>query len=99
MSSSSKFGDETKKFFECVLASSLRNEGPNGPNVAKSNGQLGQYYAKLASEVSADRIEEHLRLARSYFKEAVRISSKRHGSAHPQTIDYEYSLSVIAEVL
>jgi ATP/maltotriose-dependent transcriptional regulator MalT len=72
-----KMGDETRDFFERSLAICTRNEGPDGRNTAESTVRIGQFYYQLAilqSTVISKR--SHLKLAKSYFKEAIHIGTK-----------------------
>jgi hypothetical protein len=89
-----KLGDETKELLHRSLALSIRYEGPDGNNTAAGNANLCDLYDSLAArQLTADKRKEHLCLAESYMKEALRISTKNHGSANPQTIDFAARLS------
>jgi hypothetical protein len=95
-----KMGDETKKLYESSLAISIKNEGLDGNNTAVGNANLTNYYLDLAFEqVSADTKKQHLRTAKSYAKEAIRIFMKLHGATNPKTIQYESCLSDIENQL
>jgi hypothetical protein len=43
-----KFGDETKELFERSLAIWVRNEGPDGVNVAAISAAIGHFHYQLA---------------------------------------------------
>jgi tetratricopeptide (TPR) repeat protein len=91
-----KLGDETKELFERFLAISIRNEGLNGNNTAAGNANLCNLHKDLADgQLIADKRKEHLCLAESYMKEALRISTKVHGAANSRTIDFAAKLLAI----
>jgi tetratricopeptide (TPR) repeat protein len=87
--SQGKMGDETKKLYESFLAISIKNEGLDGKNTAIGNSHLMYYHVDLAQkELTADTKKEHLCLAKSYVKEAIRICTKLRGSTHLKTVKY-----------
>jgi hypothetical protein len=92
-----KDGDETKQMFECYLATTIRNEGPDGKNTASGNISLGCFYMSLANSIlpTSHTRKENLCLAKSCFKEVVRIYTTLHGSTHPQTTKYKSYVSNI----
>ncbi len=62
-----KFREETRGLSERFLAISIRNSGPDGPDVAAGNFQLGGYYYQLAGEqLTVDLKRRHLLSAKSY---------------------------------
>jgi tetratricopeptide (TPR) repeat protein len=96
----SKFGDETRGLFERSLAISIRNEGPDGINVATGNYNIGSFYEKLATKQSTiDAMRTHLTIAKYHFVEAQRILLKIHGPTHPTTVDAASQLNVVLRQL
>jgi tetratricopeptide (TPR) repeat protein len=88
LSAQGKLGDETKGLYERSLAISIRNEGPDGLNVAIGNINFGQFYCELARKQSTvDAAQTYLILAKSHHEEAQRINSKIYGPTHPNTVD------------
>jgi hypothetical protein len=69
-----KFGDQTRGLYECSLALSIRDEGPDGLNTAIGNCSIGLFYyllAKKQSTVNSKRTQ--LLLAKSHLIESERI--------------------------
>jgi hypothetical protein len=82
--------------FERFLAISIRNEGSDGINTAAGNTNLCNFQQDLADgQLITDKRKEHLCLAESYMKEALRISTKVHGSANSRTIHFAAKLLAI----
>jgi tetratricopeptide (TPR) repeat protein len=92
-----KFGDETKELFERSLVIFVMNEGPDGPNIALGNIEIGNFYYHLAMTQSTISIKRtQLLLAKSYAEEAVRIETKIHNPSHPH---YVTAASVLSDIL
>jgi tetratricopeptide (TPR) repeat protein len=95
-----KLGDETKELLERSLAISVVNEGPDGPNIALGNIEIGNFYYQLAMIQSIISIKRtQLLLAKSYAEEAVRIVTKIHNLTHPSRVGAESLLSNILREL
>jgi hypothetical protein len=87
LNSQGKSEDATMKLYKQSLAIHIRNEGPDGQNTAIGNIQLSLYHSSLSKrQETVDQIREHLCLAITHMKEAVRISTKNYGSCNPQVI-------------
>jgi hypothetical protein len=101
LDSQGKLDKETKELFERSLAILVRNEGPNGANVAVINTDIGQFYHKLANKelLDSDKKKTQLLLAKSYFVEAVRILSQIFSSTHPNTVTATYLLNRVLKEL
>jgi tetratricopeptide (TPR) repeat protein len=92
-----KLGDETKELLERSLAISVVNEGPDGPNIALGNIEIGNFYYQLAMIQSIISIKRtQLLLAKSYAEEAIRIETKIHNPTHPNYVSAE---SVLSDIL
>eukprot|EP00596_Hydrurales_sp_CCMP1899_P010657 CAMPEP_0119037014 /NCGR_PEP_ID=MMETSP1177-20130426/5108_1 /TAXON_ID=2985 /ORGANISM="Ochromonas sp, Strain CCMP1899" /LENGTH=331 /DNA_ID=CAMNT_0006997679 /DNA_START=319 /DNA_END=1314 /DNA_ORIENTATION=- len=90
------YGDETKTLFERFLATSLRNEGPDGVNTATGNINLGNLHYELAKiQLIAYTKKKCLVVAKSYYTETVRIYTKTYGSTNLETIEYASRLKTI----
>jgi tetratricopeptide (TPR) repeat protein len=95
-----KLGDETRGLYERSLALSIRNEGPDGLDVATGNYNVGKFYEKLAIKQSTvDATQMYLLLAKSHFTDAQRILLKIHGPTHPNTVDASSRLTDILRQL
>jgi hypothetical protein len=95
-----KLGDETKGLYERSLAISIRNEGPDGLNVATGYCHIGEFYEKLAIKQSTvDAARTYLILAKSHHEQAQRIYSKIYGPNHPNTVDASSRLNVVIRIL
>jgi tetratricopeptide (TPR) repeat protein len=95
-----KLGDETKDLFERGLAISIRNVGPEGSNTAFGHFNLGRYHHKIAKLQNAvDLVKKQLLLAKSYYKEALRIRLKIYGPTHPDTVNVESLLATVLRAL
>jgi hypothetical protein len=93
-------GDEVKELFERSLAIYVKDEGPDGINTSIGNTNLGLFHHELAGTCSfADERKEHLRLSRSYYTGALRISRKIFGPDHHNTIEAASHLSRISRAL
>jgi tetratricopeptide (TPR) repeat protein len=92
-----KLGDETKELHERSLAIDIRNGGPESYNTAVRNGKLGDFHQLLGNkQLGYESKNEHLRLSKAYFSEAVRIFEILFGLDHPYTIRYIIKLSEIS---
>jgi tetratricopeptide (TPR) repeat protein len=92
-----KFGDETKKLYERSLALFTRYEGTDAINTANGNDRIGQFHYDLAKiQITIGERRKHLLLAKSYFKEVVRIEIKVRGPTHPKTAIALSSLSYVS---
>jgi hypothetical protein len=100
LSAQGKFGDETRGLYERSLAISIRNEGPDGLNVAIGNYSTSKFNERLVVKQSTfDAKRSHLLLAKSRFFEAQRIYSKIYGPTHTNTVDAASRLNVIIRIL
>jgi tetratricopeptide (TPR) repeat protein len=98
--SQDNMGDEAMKLFEHHLANDTKYYGPDGPNAAISNLNLGNFYHRLSDRQQIVRREiEHLCLSKSKYKEAVRIYTKIFGPENPQTINASSELSIVLHKL
>jgi tetratricopeptide (TPR) repeat protein len=100
LSRQSKLGDETRRMYEHDLAISTRNQGPDGSNTAVANYNLGLFHRQLLHEQATFELKlTQLLLAKSHFKEALRIRSKIHGPTHPETVFAASNLADVTSVL
>jgi hypothetical protein len=100
LTAQSKLGNETRGLYERSLAISIRNEGPDGLNVATENYNIGEFYEKLARKQSTvDATQTYLILAKSHFIEAQRIYSKIYGPTHQYAINASSRLNVVIRIL
>jgi tetratricopeptide (TPR) repeat protein len=91
-----QLGDETRGLYERSLANSIQIEGPDGPNTASVNSNLGLFYCQLAEvQTTVDLEQKQLLLAKAYFEESHRIRLKIYGSTHPGTIDAASELAIV----
>jgi tetratricopeptide (TPR) repeat protein len=91
---------EAKKMYERFLAVSMRHEGMDGVNTAISNDNIGKYNLKMADEqLTVDTRRRYLRLALPFFKQALRITTKLYGPAHPKSIDHTLNISAVTSEL
>jgi hypothetical protein len=81
-----KFGDETWVLLKHSLDISIRNEGPDGSNVAYGNSNMGTFYYSVGA---VDGSREKYKLAKFHYGETVRIYTKIYGPNNPNTI-YAY---------
>jgi tetratricopeptide (TPR) repeat protein len=95
-----KLGDETKELFERSLELRVRNEGPDGMNVALASFAIGEYHHQLArmqSNLGAQRTQ--LRLAKSCYQESHRIQAKLYGPTDPMTLSASSHLANVVSDL
>jgi hypothetical protein len=96
--SQNDLGAEHQRLHEHALAIFIRNEGPDGINTASTNANLGGLHWNRFV-VAGYKGKEHLRLAKGYCKETVRIYTKMHGPTHPHAVQYSSLLSHITRAL
>jgi hypothetical protein len=78
-----QFGDETRGFYECCLAISIRNNGPDGSITASVNFNLGLSHHQLAGvQTTVDLEQKQLLLTKAYFGESHRINLKIYDPTH-----------------
>lgn len=95
-----KLGDETKELSERSLATSIRNEGPDGMNTSIANMESGRYHCRVAMiQPTTDTRRTQLLLAKSYYHEAVRIETKIHSPTHPHRVEATSLLSDVVSNL
>jgi tetratricopeptide (TPR) repeat protein len=93
-------GNDVKELYEQTLAIDVKHEGPDGMNTAIHNLNLGHFYLHLITAYpTADNRKEHLRLAESYYTEAIRINTKIFGPTHDKTIEAVSYLLNITRIL
>jgi dsDNA-binding SOS-regulon protein len=87
--------DEKKLMFQEYLSLDLKEGGIDIDNmvVLEANDQLATIYLNSSNKMTGDAKRAELRIALSHAKEAVRISTKLHGTNNPQTIQYQTVLS------
>jgi hypothetical protein len=92
---------EAKDLFEKALSIYVDSEGTNGHNVAIMNYQLGLFHLRMAvadkTTYGMARIREGA-ISKIYWKEAIRINTKLHGSTHDQTLQSISMLSGMIEL-
>jgi hypothetical protein len=82
-----KFVEEMRGMYECYLAISIRNSGPDAPNTATGNCCLGSFHHQLSRKKAAFNVQQtQLLLVKSHYKEGLRIHSKIYGPTHPENI-------------
>jgi hypothetical protein len=98
LTSQGNLGDENQKLQENALVIFYRNEGPDGPNTAATNGNLvAVHYNRF---VNADyKGKEHLLLAKGYCKEAASIFAKIYGQGCPKAMEFSSLLLTITRGL
>jgi S-adenosylmethionine/arginine decarboxylase-like enzyme len=85
---------------ECLLAITIRNNGPDGLNAAIGNHIFGEFYTKLASkQPTVDAMRSQLLLSKYYHEEAQRIYSKIYGPTHSDTINTSSRLTTVLREL
>jgi tetratricopeptide (TPR) repeat protein len=95
-----KLGDETIGLYTKFLGVCNRDQGPDNANASAINANLSRLYSDLAlRNIDNDTRNEHLRIAKSYIEEAVRIARKVNAPGHLKTLDYEDRLDLILMLL
>jgi hypothetical protein len=90
------FGDETKGLYERSLALVIKNEGLDSLNAAHINHSIASFYIKFTTTQTTISAKMHsLLLIESHLKEALRVYSKIHGSAHESTVDTQVLLTTV----
>lgn len=101
LQSQRKYGSETKKLLELSLHIDLKQYGPDGVSTAISYANVGTFYRNLSEQLQdTDEVRKnHLSIAQSNFKEAVRIHTKIFGPTHPMSIEFASVLVAITRKL
>jgi hypothetical protein len=95
-----QLGDETRGLHERCLSISIRNEGPDGPNTASENYNLGLFHHQLAGkQAKVDLKQTQFLLAKVYYEESHRIKSKTYGHTNPETVNNASKLAAVSSEL
>jgi hypothetical protein len=98
LKSQEKKGPETRDLLERSLAIETKHLGPDSTTVAGSNYILGFFYhekVKGLVPITAEVRKENLLLAKSRFKESLRILMKVRGPDHIETKKASYGLDFV----
>jgi hypothetical protein len=91
-----QLGDETRALHERCLAIYMRDKGPDGPDTATGNYNLGLFYRQLAGVQTTVVLEQkQLLLAKAYFEESHRNPTEIYGSTHTETVDAASKLATV----
>jgi hypothetical protein len=93
-------GSETQELHERSLDINIKHFGSEGLNTATSYYNLGNlHYYRAKESQDSESQEEHLRLSKPKYKEAVRMYTTIYGPDHPRTIDASTHLSNVTRML
>jgi tetratricopeptide (TPR) repeat protein len=95
-----QLGNETRGLYERFLANSIRNLGPDDPETASGNFNLGLFHCQLVKvQTTVDSKQKKLLLAKTYVEESHRIRLKIYGSTHPDTVAAAFQLATVLNKL
>jgi hypothetical protein len=94
------FTDDKKSLLEDYLNDAVRYEGIDGESTACANFHFGRFHHCIIDTLSCnDKKRNHLQLAESYYKEASRIITKKHGPNDPNALWITSKLSEVSILL
>jgi hypothetical protein len=94
------FTDETKNLLEDFFSDTIRLEESDGKNTGHANDYLGRLHQMIAIESSCNEtMRDHIQLAESYSKEALRIFMKHYHPNHPNVLSTVSRLSLFRQDL
>jgi hypothetical protein len=96
----SNVGDETRELFERSIDISIKENGLDSFETATANMNIGAFYRSAAiTQPTVALKHKQLLLAKSHYKESLRIFSLIHGPRHPNTTEATSRLASVTREL